>query len=198
MVVGGGALTPLQVREFEQTHSADFQVLRGPALMNTIVVMNAAKVPTNDIHLRKLIMHAVNKAAIVDSELAGSSVVADSLFPKDTPYCNIDLTPRWDYDLEKAKLLNCNPPQIVEKEVEKIVEKEVPAATDNDSGDDLPLILGVTIGVCVLMLLAIGAACYVGGQRRGREGLLQEQKEERKRQMSEPGATEVGVPDNVA
>merc|ERR1711953_1540558 len=52
-------------------------------------------------------MHAIDKASIVDAELAGSTVVADSLFPKDAPYCNVDLTPRWDYDIEKAKLMNC-------------------------------------------------------------------------------------------
>merc|ERR1712054_377411 len=107
MVVGGGVLTPVQVREFEQTRANEFAVLHGPPLMNTIIVMNAAKAPTNDINLRKVIMHAIDKASIVDTEMAGSAMVVDSLFPKDAPYCNLDLTPCWDYDLEKAELLNC-------------------------------------------------------------------------------------------
>lgn len=107
MVVGAGVLTPSQVRDFDHSHANDFQVVNGPPLMNTIIVMNAAKAPTDDIQLRKVIMHAVDKASIVDSELAGSAIVADSLFPKDAPYCNLDLTPRWDYDIEKATLMNC-------------------------------------------------------------------------------------------
>merc|ERR1711912_185521 len=69
--------------------------------------MNAAKWPTDDIQLRETILHAVDKASIVDAELAGSAMVADSLFPKNAPYCNLDLTPRWDYDIEKARLMNC-------------------------------------------------------------------------------------------
>merc|ERR1740121_3436357 len=215
VAVGDKVLRPQQVQEFQRDHTATHAFANGPPLLNQIIVMNAARAPTSDIQVRKLIMHSIDKSRIVADELYGQAQVADSLFPKDAPYCDIDLTPRWDYDLEKAKLLNCNPPQVVEKVVETIVEKEVEVEKvvekivekegpvkivekDDDSGDDLPLILGVTIGVCVLILLVIGGACYVGGQRRGREGLLQEQKEERKKQMSEPGATEVGVPDNAA
>eukprot|EP00975_Prorocentrum_lima_P003083 677619-Prorocentrum_lima.AAC.1 len=55
-------------------------------------------------------IHAVNKAAIIDSELAGLADPVDQLFPRNAPYCNIDLTPRWDYDSEKANLLNCPQP----------------------------------------------------------------------------------------
>eukprot|EP00971_Amphidinium_carterae_P177859 3527479-Amphidinium_carterae.1 len=52
-------------------------------------------------------MHAVDKASIIDAEMPGMAQVADSLYPKDAPYCNVDLTPRWDYDFEKAQLMNC-------------------------------------------------------------------------------------------
>jgi len=155
MVVGAGVLTPTQVREFDQKHSNKFQVMNGPPLMNTIVVMNAAKAPTDDIQLRKVVMHAIDKASIVDKELAGSAMVADSLFPKDAPYCNVDLTPRWDYDIEKAKLMNC-PPALA-------------SATEGSEDDDtnLGLILGLTLGGAAILLIIGGGACFVWGKRTG-------------------------------
>lgn len=150
MVVGGGVLTPTQVRDFEQNHIADFQVLHGPPLMNSIVVMNSGKRPTDSLQVRKVIMHAIDKASIVDTELAGSTTVADSLFPKDAPYCNVDLTPRWDYDFEKAELLNC-PGQ----------------GQDQDDKDDLPLILGLTLGIGLPLLACMGVACFFIGKNAG-------------------------------
>merc|ERR1719389_311593 len=99
--------------------------------------MNAAKAPTDDIQLRKVVMHAIDKASIVNQELAGSAMVADSLFPKDAPYCNVDLTPRWDYDIEKAKLMNC---PVVTDSSEK----------DDDDEANLGLILGLCIGIGAL------------------------------------------------
>ena len=47
-------------------------------------------------------MHAVNKAEIIDKELFGMAAPVDALFPKNLPYCDVDLTPRWDYDREKV------------------------------------------------------------------------------------------------
>lgn len=178
MVVGGGALTPLQVREFEQTHSADFQVLHGPPLMNTIIVMNAAKAPTNDIKLRKLIMHAVNKAAIVDTELAGSSIVADSLFAKDMPYCNIDLTPRWDYDIEKAQLLNCP----------SVVTDFNLGGSDEKSGSSDPLIVVLGIVGGIVCLAIIGVACFYVGRTSGYSKFSEEQKKRKEQEAGDPAS----------
>lgn len=158
MVVGGGVLTPTQVREFDQSHSNNFQVMNGPPLMNTIVVMNAAKAPTDDIQLRKVIMHAIDKASIVDSELAGSSMVADSLFPRDAPYCNVELTPRWDYDIEKATLMNC--PSIVS-------DKE-------DDDTNVGLIIGICAAIAVVLLLIMGGVCFFMGKRLGYQQLGKE------------------------
>jgi len=92
--------------------------------MNRIIIVNANKAPTNQLTLRKVIMHAVNKAAIIDKELAGMAEPVDTLFPKNAPYCGVDLTPRWDYDIEKAELLRC-PAGATTKVVEKIVVKEI-------------------------------------------------------------------------
>jgi len=156
MVVGGGVLTPAQVKEFQDKHSNDFQVVMGPPLMNTIIVMNAAKAPTSDLALRKMIMHAVDKASILTRELAGSASVADSLFPKDAPYCDVDLTPRYDYDFEKAQYMNC------------------PARLEND-GPNIGLIVGLVLGIGIPALLVVGASCFCVGKRKGK-ALLDSQK----------------------
>merc|ERR1711971_434486 len=105
--MGAGVLEPADLSKIQTAHAASFHVFLGPPIMNRIVIINSNKAPTDDLKLRKVIMHAVNKAAIIDKELYGLAEPIDALFPKNAPYCAIDLTPRWDYDIEKAKLLNC-------------------------------------------------------------------------------------------
>lgn len=105
VVVGSGPLPPADVKEFQS--NPDFQVYLTEPLQNRVIVLNTAKAPTDDLQVRKTIIHGVNKAAIIDKELAGMDEPVDALFPKTAPYCSVDLTPRWDYDLEKAQLLNC-------------------------------------------------------------------------------------------
>ena len=111
-VIGDGVLKPSDVAAFRSgKHGNSFHVSMTEPMQNRIVVLNTAKAPTNDINLRRTMIHAVNKAAIIDKELAGLDEPVDSLFGKNAPYCHVDLTPRWDYDFEKAKLLNCNAPE---------------------------------------------------------------------------------------
>jgi len=160
MVVGGGVLTPAQVGEIDTQHANRFEVSMGPPLMNTIVVMNAAKAPTDDLQLRKIIMHAVDKASIVEAELAGSAQVATSVFPKDAPYCNVDLTPRWDYDLEKAKLMNCPQPPVM-------VQDSAAAGVAEDDGPSMGLILGLSLGLGIPILIVVGVAFFLLGKRVG-------------------------------
>jgi len=151
MVVGGGVLTPTDVKEFQTQHLTNFETKLGPALGNQIIVQNAAKSPTNDIEVRKLIQHAVDKARIVDTEMAGMEQVADSLFPKSRPYCDIDLTPRWDYDFQKAHLMNCSP------------------SPDEDHANTA-LILGLVLGIGI-PCLALAAGAFIYGRRRGYQDL---------------------------
>merc|ERR1719188_2927200 len=112
-VMGAGVLSPADLKTIQTKHTSDFQVFLGPAIQNRIIIINANKAPTDDIELRKVIMHAVNKAAIIDKELYGFAEPVDALFPKNAPYCGVDLTPRWDYDIEKAKLLRCPPSEMM-------------------------------------------------------------------------------------
>lgn len=148
VAVGDKALLPEQVLEFMSTYYNTHKTVLGPKLFNQMVVINAAKSPTDDINVRKTIMHALDKAAIVTNELYGMASVADSIFPSDAPYCDIDLTPRWDYDLEKAQLLNC--------------PDEASTSTETD---DTTLIIVLAICIGCFLLCVMGAVCFVVGRR---------------------------------
>jgi nickel transport system substrate-binding protein len=65
----------------------------------------APREPTSSLAVRKAIIHAVNKAALVKQELEGLEQVAHTVFAPEVPYANIDLFPLLDYDAEKAVLL---------------------------------------------------------------------------------------------
>eukprot|EP00944_MAST-04C_sp_MAST-4C-sp1_P009011 g9011.t1 len=114
-VIGAGVLNPADIGEFERNgvfKQTDGSLLRlkvylSEPLQNRIVIINTAKAPTNDLKVRKVMVHAVDKASIISKELGSLAKPVNSLFPKSAPYCDVDLTPRWDYDLEKAELLNC-------------------------------------------------------------------------------------------
>ena len=44
---------------------------------------------------------------IIESELSGFESPTSQLFSQNAPYCGADLTPKFNYDLEKAHRLNC-------------------------------------------------------------------------------------------
>ena len=85
----------------------EYIVYLGPVLQNRMVILNGNKAPTDDIEVRKAIIHAVDKSAIIEKEMNGMEEKEENLFPKTAPNCDVDLTPHWDYDLEKAKVINC-------------------------------------------------------------------------------------------
>ena len=103
-------MTEAEVADLKTNHTDDVFVSLTEPIQNRIIVMNTAKSPTDDLQVRKVIIHGVDKAAIINKELAGLDEPAESLFPKDAPYASAHLTPRPDYDFEKARLLNCPAP----------------------------------------------------------------------------------------
>ncbi|GHP11095.1 hypothetical protein PPROV_000982500 [Pycnococcus provasolii] len=107
MALGIGPLTSSQVRNFETKHSGTFETIRSDVFQNTVIVLNTGMAPTDDINVRKAIIHAINKAPMVEEEFFGLNQVVSQLFPKSAPFSDINLFPQWDYDLEKAALLNC-------------------------------------------------------------------------------------------
>jgi len=183
MVVGGGVLTPNTVKEFQTQHQNTFQTKLGPPLMNTIIVLNAARPPTNDIAVRRLIIHAINKAAIVNTEMSGIEQVADSLFPKDAPYCNVDLTPRWDYDFEKARLMNCP-------------VKTITTTASQEESDNTILIAGLVLGIGVPCIALAGLAFWFG-RRKGYSDLESQMLEKQKAQKAKEMSDTVGIPNST-
>mmetsp|Transcript_147830 Transcript_147830/g.411694 ORF Transcript_147830/g.411694 Transcript_147830/m.411694 type:complete len:526 (-) Transcript_147830:148-1725(-) len=163
LAVGSGVLDPADIVALRTEHEDSFEVLLTEPIQNRIVILNSARPPTDELSVRKTIIHAVNKAAIIDRELYGLADPVDALFPKTAPYCDVDLTPRWDYDLEKARFLNC-------------AEEE---AGDGDAGDgdakggaNLSLILGIVTAAVCLVCTGVSAVMFVIGRRRGYEAAV--------------------------
>lgn len=109
-VMGADVLTGADVAYLKNNHADKVSVFLTESIQNRNIVFNTGKAPTNDLQLRKVIIHAIDKASIIDEVMAGVDAPMDSLFPKDAPYCGADLTPKPDYDFEKAVFLNCPVP----------------------------------------------------------------------------------------
>ena len=93
----------------------------------------------DNINVRKTIIHAINKGEFVRKELQGLQQVVDNVFPLEAPYSNVDLTPRWDYDLEKAVLLSCDG-----------IEK----SSERNDGVNQKVAFGVGIGLGIPFVIA--------------------------------------------
>merc|ERR1711912_8021 len=155
VVVGSGVLLPADIKDIQETHSASLSVYSGPVIQNRIIVLNGNKAPTNDLQLRKAIIHAVDKSAIIEQSLAGFAAAEDSLFPRNAPYCDVNLTPRADYDMEKALQLNC-PLSAIANEA----NEEICGMDSNSDG-----IIGVDDLLALLALYGRSAPQCVDGGR---------------------------------
>ena len=72
------------------------------------------------------------------------------------PYCDVDLTPHWDYDLEKAILLSCN------LETESATAASVASAASSAADDNKALMIGLGVGLgCVALVAAVVAAYFM-------------------------------------
>jgi nickel transport system substrate-binding protein len=168
-VMGAGVLQPADLRTVQTQHTSTFQVFLGPSIQNRVIIMNANRAPTNDLNFRKTVMHAVNKASIIDKELSGFAKAVDSLFPKDAPYCDVDLTPRWDYDSEKARLLRCPAPA-------PTVVASSSSSDDDDDGIKLVIVIVIIVAV-VILALVLAVVLFIYGKKQGvlQQKLLQQQ-----------------------
>ena len=109
VVWGAGVLSDTDIIEIssDPVISERIQVAQSDAIQNVMLMLNSGAPPLDDINVRKTIIHAINKAQIIEKELPLSKVV-DNVFPRGAPYCDVELTPRWSYDFEKAVLLSCD------------------------------------------------------------------------------------------
>lgn len=145
-VLGAGVLEPQDLQDF--LYDDAFEVLHSEPTQNTVLIMNI-----DDIQLRKVVVHAVNKAAIVERELGGIEEPVSQLFPESAPYCDVDLLPKFDYDYEKATLLFCGDGSSSKK-------------SKKSSADTLFIVLFV-IALVAAILLVLGVCFMVRKERKG-------------------------------
>jgi ABC-type transport system substrate-binding protein len=165
MVAGAGVLAPADLNAFMTTYSATFNTLMTPVIMHSLIIINSGKAPTTDVALRRAIIHGVDKASIIKKELGGVGEAVDRLFPKSAPYSRVELTPRWDYDYEKATMLNCPPapppPILISNPAPPAPPAPAPApAPKSDDSDKVQLALWLGLGLGIPLLLALGAAAF--------------------------------------
>lgn len=110
MALGIGPLAAKQVQKLKFYHSDVVDVRHSDVLQHSLMVMNTNKAPTNDINMRKAIIHAVNKGRFIEDEFGGLEQPVYQVLPKSAPYSNIELSPKWGFDLTKAELLQCPAP----------------------------------------------------------------------------------------
>ena len=108
---GSGVLAPEDLVELDENQTDDLSVIYSDDINNVLILLNSGKAPLDDINIRKTIIHAIDKKQIIDDQLSGIFKPVDNVFPLDAPNSDVFLTPRWDYDLEKAEFLNCPEPR---------------------------------------------------------------------------------------
>jgi nickel transport system substrate-binding protein len=144
MAMGIGPLKATQVQDLKFHHSDMFDVRHSDVIQHSLLVFNGNKAPTDDINVRQAIIHAIDKATFLEQEFAGLEKPVTQLLPYSAPYSNIDLNPKWGYDLAKAMLLNC--------------PAEVSARASGDM-EDVGLSPGAVIGI---ILACVAGACLLG------------------------------------
>lgn len=107
MALGVGPLTNKQVQDLKFYHSDVLDVRHSDVLQHALLVMNTNRPPTDSIETRRAIIHSIDKATFIDEEFAGLEQPVSQLLPYTAPFCNVDLSPKWAFDMEKAQLLNC-------------------------------------------------------------------------------------------
>ena len=73
-------------------------------LATRVLAMNTKRFPTNDIAVRKAILHAVDRDALVKHIFMGVEPRADALFSPAMPYCDLKLQP-YGFDRSGAETL---------------------------------------------------------------------------------------------
>ena len=161
VVVGAGVIAASEYATLQ--YDDKFDVLHGISTQNNVLIMNIA-----DIDVRKTVVHAINKGPIIEAELGGFESPTDSLFNPLLPYCDIDLTPKFDYDLEKARLLNCPEVETVVETVTEYVDVPVEGGSSKkkSSNDDEVLYGSLAAAFAVALFLALLFVIYMASKEK--------------------------------
>ena len=154
MALGIGPLSAKQIQELKFYHSDIVDVRHSDVLQHSLMIMNTNAEHTRDIETRRAIIHAVDKSRFIKEEFAGLEQPVLQLLPFTAPFCNVDLNPKWAYDIEKATLLNCPTPTVT--------------VTTTEGVSDGAL-TGIIVAACVAVaVLLAGLAYLVRRERAGR------------------------------
>ena len=78
-MMGSGILTGAHVVDFMYNHTDTVTVHLTEAVIHLNIATNANKSPTNDLQTRKIIIHGINRTAIIEKVLAGIDEPAGTL-----------------------------------------------------------------------------------------------------------------------
>lgn len=102
VIYGDGSISLDSFKYLKET--GKYETAISAPLFTKSIAINSSKGPLQDINVRKAIEHAFNKQSVIDNVFYGTDKLADTLFPADFPYSNVNLTP-YTYDVSKAEQL---------------------------------------------------------------------------------------------
>lgn len=163
MALGIGPLSASQIQNLKFYHSDKLDVRHSAVMQHANVIMNTNAPHTRDIKTRQAIIHAVDKSRFLKEEFAGLEQPVTQLLPYDAPFCNVDLNPKWAYDFEKARLLNCPVPPPATVTVSTTAAGNTTGSEgdrekdddDDDSNKNLTIALGVLGAVLFLCIIFV-------------------------------------------
>lgn len=82
----------------------DLQVVDGTSTGEVLLALNNTEPPFDDLRVRRAVMHAIDRKAVLDTAWAGHGELIGSMVPPTDPYYQ-DLTDAYPYDPERAKEL---------------------------------------------------------------------------------------------
>ncbi|WP_245590846.1 nickel ABC transporter substrate-binding protein [Nitratidesulfovibrio termitidis] len=81
-----------------------YAIYLSPPQASRVIALNSKSGPTADIAVRKAILHAIDKDAMVKGIFLNAEARADALFPPTSPYCDLKLPP-YAHDTARAEAL---------------------------------------------------------------------------------------------
>jgi len=158
MAMGIGPLTAKQVQDLKFRHSDQFDVRHSDVIQHSLLVFNGKKASMDNISTRRAVIHAIDKATFLEGEFAGLEQPVTQLLPQSAPYCNVDLSPKLSFDLEKAKLLNCP------TELSSSIRATEGGSSDLGSNAIAGIVIAAVAGVALIAMLAR----MIQGERQGK------------------------------
>lgn len=158
MAMGIGPLTAVQVQDLKYEHSSRFDVRHSAVTQNSLLFLNTARPPTDDINVRRSIIHALDKSIFVEKEFAGLEQPASQLMPFSLPYTDIDLTPKLSYDFDKAASINCPTTAMTSSSG---------SSSGNDDGLSGGAIAGIAVGAVLVSALLGLVGVMIRREKRG-------------------------------